>query len=79
MVGVPEPIHFSYIGELTLGELTYRSKCARRLFSMANQTITPKASHMIHPVIPGPVAKLSIRNPTIPLLDQLGSFWDLES
>lgn len=38
---------------------------------MANQTMTPRASHMIHPVIPGPVAKLGIRKPATPLYSQL--------
>jgi len=39
-------------------EYQKRSKLALRLFSIANQTIIPRESHMIHPVIPGPVVKL---------------------
>ena len=39
-------------------EYQKRSKCTLRLFSIANQTIIPRESHIIHPVIPGPVVKL---------------------
>ena len=39
-------------------EYQKRSKLALRLFSIANQTMSPRESHMIHPVIPGPVVKL---------------------
>lgn len=39
-------------------EYQKRSKWALRLFSIANQTIIPRQSHIIHPVTPGPVVKL---------------------
>ena len=41
------------------------SKCARRRFSMANQTMMPRAAVIIHPVTPGPVAKFAARKATI--------------
>lgn len=51
-------------------EYQKRSKLALRLFSIANQTMIPKLSHMIHPVIPGPVVKLVIKkNMTRSLVD----------
>jgi len=46
---------------------TDRSKFARRDLSRANQTMVPNANHITHPVIPGPVAKLYLRNPNTPL------------
>jgi hypothetical protein len=65
MVRVPESTPQLYTGRG--GEWTHRSKFARRDFSRANQTIIPSAAHITHPVIPGPVAKLYLRNPTTPL------------
>lgn len=41
-----------------------RSKLARLRFSIAYQTMIPSAAVMIHPVIPGPVAKLACKNKT---------------
>lgn len=66
---VPESSHVR-CGPRRVLQLTYRSKCARRRFSTANQTMRPRANHMIQPVTPGPVAKLSTRNPTTPLFGQ---------
>lgn len=43
-----------------------RSKWARLRFSIAYQTIIPRARDMIHPVAPGPVRKLAPINPTVP-------------
>jgi hypothetical protein len=43
-------------------EYQKRSKCARRRFSMAKNTIIPREAVMIQPVIPGPVAKFADRN-----------------
>jgi hypothetical protein len=66
MVRVPESISQFYTKQG--GDWTDRSKFARRDFSRANQTIIPSAAHITHPVMPGPVAKLYLRNPTTPLL-----------
>jgi hypothetical protein len=46
------------------------SKCAFRLFSIANHTITPRATHMSQPVAPGPVMKLYSKKPFTPLFHQ---------
>ena len=45
-------------------EYQKRSKWARRRFSIANQTIIIRATVIIHPVRPGPVVKLMLRNAT---------------
>ena len=50
------------------GPSTHLSKCVRRRFSIANQTMIPNASHITHPVTPGPVAKLYSKNPLTPLM-----------
>lgn len=55
------------VGQLGSKQMTYLSKFARLLFSMANHTMIPSTAVMIQPVIPGPVAKLYSRNPTKPL------------
>lgn len=77
MVRVPKfiPNQLHYVGKW---DPTYRSKCALRLFSIANQTMIPRANHMIHPVTPGPVAELRIKNPPTPLLDQLECAWIMQ-
>jgi hypothetical protein len=68
MMRVPETI-YQYMA-LRMCEKSYRSNFAFRTFSLANHTIVPRESHMIHPVIPGPVAKLYFKNPTTPLFCQ---------
>lgn len=73
MMRVPESMNWISNSEaMSKGKGAYRSKFARRDFSLANQTITPSAAHMVHPVIPGPVAKLYLRKPTTPLDRQPG-------
>lgn len=46
-------------------EYQNHSKRARRRFSMAYQTMIPRAAVMIHPVAPGPVTKLAAMKATI--------------
>ena len=43
-------------------EYQNHSKCARRRFSIANQTMRPRATVIIQPVAPGPVMKLAATN-----------------
>jgi len=71
MMRIPKPM-ISILKPSQAEKREYRSKFARRDFSLANQTIAPSAAHIVHPVIPGPVAKLYFRKPTTPLVRQPG-------
>lgn len=73
MMGIPESIkgYQQCRFKFSLADYTHLSKFFFFLFSIANQTIVPRMIVMIHPVIPGPVAKFASKKPLKPLLEAL--------